>query len=216
MDLTMVIDMDPLEAKQAADELEAHRQHLTTEEETFLAGYQALATGRPIINLQEAIAAGGCFDDGTDQAALPRLAVARPYDRWVYLHRWSSGGVAFTAATWTRWPRHGTTNRAWGVELPTGTLRPFAAGEWVSNGSRRAMVPPVPLGTRLRLGRRGAGGWRSCITLFEVGEWATAPRPPGDPALLRHLAGHLYVVEATWDLTDLERAVLAGTRTEGN
>jgi len=33
--------------------------------------------------------------------------------------------------------------------------------------------------------------------------------PPQDPALLRRLMGDLWVVLAVWDLTSLERAVLA-------
>lgn len=42
-------------------------------------------------------------------------------------------------------------------------------------------------------------------------EWA--PVPPTDPFLLRHLGGTLYVVLAQWDLTPLEKAVLAGRLT---
>lgn len=34
--------------------------------------------------------------------------------------------------------------------------------------------------------------------------------PPGDPLLLKHLAGTLYAVLAVWDLTELERAVFGG------
>lgn len=37
---------------------------------------------------------------------------------------------------------------------------------------------------------------------------------PVDPALLKHIGGDLYAVVATWDLTDLERAVLDGHRAE--
>ena len=47
--------------------------------------------------------------------------------------------------------------------------------------------------------------WLSLI-LWEA-EWETVPR---DPLLLRHLAGGLYAVMASWDLTPLERAVLKG------
>ena len=42
--------------------------------------------------------------------------------------------------------------------------------------------------------------------------WERRPRPPGDPALLKHLAGPLYAVLATWDLTPVEQAVLGVTR----
>lgn len=202
MDLT-TIEMDPAEARQHADELEAHRKHLTPEEEAFLDGYRALASGRPIINLRETIAAGGCFDD--DNYALPRLAVARAFDSWVTVTRDFVGRLTF----------HTSSNRnvAWKLDLGR-VMRPLnsSIGEYATYGSRRAMVPPVPIGTRMRLGAPRRGGWRPRLTLFEVGEWAWTPRPPGDPALLRHVGGDLYVVEATWDLTDLERAVLAGAR----
>jgi len=33
--------------------------------------------------------------------------------------------------------------------------------------------------------------------------------PPRDPALIRHIRGDLWAVLAVWDLTELERAVLA-------
>jgi len=33
--------------------------------------------------------------------------------------------------------------------------------------------------------------------------------PPTDPMLLRHPTGHLYAVLAVWDLTEIERAVMA-------
>jgi hypothetical protein len=48
--------------------------------------------------------------------------------------------------------------------------------------------------------------------LWEVEEWTwrTTPRPPGDPALLRHVGGDIYAVEAIWDLTPLEQLVLSG------
>ena len=36
------------------------------------------------------------------------------------------------------------------------------------------------------------------------------PRPPGDPALLRHVGGDVYAVEAVWELTELEKLVLSG------
>ena len=43
--------------------------------------------------------------------------------------------------------------------------------------------------------------------LWEVEQWD--PTPPVDPALVRHIRGDLWAVIAMWDLTELERAVLA-------
>jgi len=48
--------------------------------------------------------------------------------------------------------------------------------------------------------------------LWEATWEQTNPPPPRDPALLRHIAGDLWVVMRTWDLTDLERAVLSARR----
>lgn len=51
--------------------------------------------------------------------------------------------------------------------------------------------------------------------LWEVEQWSEeriGARPDRDPFLLRHLGGELYAIVAEWDLTDLERAIIAGTR----
>jgi hypothetical protein len=58
---------------------------------------------------------------------------------------------------------------------------------------------------------RPAKGLHLYDVLFEVDKWSRAnPIVTRDPALLRRLGGDLYVVCATWDLTELERHVLAG------
>jgi hypothetical protein len=43
------------------------------------------------------------------------------------------------------------------------------------------------------------------VILWEA-EWQHVP---SDPLLLRHITGPLYAVLASWDLTELERAVLS-------
>jgi hypothetical protein len=43
--------------------------------------------------------------------------------------------------------------------------------------------------------------------LWEVERWELVP--PTDPALIRHIRGDLWAVLATWDLTEIERHVLA-------
>ena len=93
------------------------------------------------------------------------------------------------------------------LELPAG----FTAGErsiherWAA---WMAMVPIVPPA------HRPARGLGDRLVLWEADDWtwSTVPAPPGDPALLRHIGGDLYAVEATWNLTELERLVLSGRR----
>ncbi len=77
--------------------------------------------------------------------------------------------------------------------------------EWV------ACVPFVPPAHRPRL-RRLSG-----LHLLWEANWSAEidrqPTPPEDPALLKHIGGDLFIVLDTWDLTDLEMAVLrSGSR----
>src|SRR4029077_20974641 len=69
--------------------------------------------------------------------------------------------------------------------------------------SGTTVVPPVPPRFRPRRPARLAG----LHILWEVEQWD--PTPPRDPALLRPSRGALWSVLPTWDLTDLERHVLA-------
>lgn len=62
-----------------------------------------------------------------------------------------------------------------------------------------AQVPLIP--PRLRPGETQL---RNYWILWEA-DWKEAPR---DPMLLKKLTGDLYVVLATWELTDLERAAM--------
>lgn len=74
------------------------------------------------------------------------------------------------------------------------------------------MVPIVPADVRETV----TGPLRDYHILWEVEQWHDQPlvTPPTDPYLIRHIGGSLWSVEAEWDLTDLEKAVIAGTRRE--
>jgi hypothetical protein len=69
-----------------------------------------------------------------------------------------------------------------------------------------AMVPMVPPDI---LPPRGADLAKHFI-LWEVESWDFSP--PIDPILLRPIGGELYAVVAQWDLTEVERSIIAGTR----
>lgn len=183
------------------------RQRGDREEAAILRGYKALARGREVIDLPAVIRAGGVHDDG-----LPKLAVATSSHHFVYVRRDRDGTVRFVPQ------RRGelASNRRRDVyPMPVGTLpdaerhsvtevriRGWHQHPW--DGDFRAMVPLVP--PRLR----PAHSLDGYTTLFEVDRWEADPAPPVDPALLKHLGGDLYVLLGVWDLTDLERVVLAG------
>lgn len=208
MDLP-TITMNPEEAKERAEAYEELRNP-TEEERAIWQGFAALAAGKTLINLQHAMEAGGYDENGW-----PRMAVMGALEQWCHL------GVAKLrdgSVRWTFAPRdlraRQSERRIFRFDIPSVHCEVVSVGSWSWTAeARRALVPNVPPELR----PRGKGNWRDTpislahfAILWEVPEWEQAPRPPGDPALLRHLGGDLWTVEAIWDLTELEQAVLSG------
>jgi hypothetical protein len=92
------------------------------------------------------------------------------------------------------------------IDLPTDSF-PRRSAKWGRHFA--AMTPLVPIHLRPKP-RQGnpQGALANYHILFEA-EWR--PVPPKDPLLLRRVGqADLWVVLAAWDLTEVERAVLAG------
>jgi len=185
---------------QALEKVREYRGAIALEDRMLARGYRALARGRRLIDLQTVIAAGGQYENG-----LPRLAAIRADATrcWVELHR--NGGVTFRddSSSWVR----NRTRHFLGLPLVFAP-RTESLDSWggFSGAGLAAMVPPIPPRHRPRRGALGD------YTVLWEATWERQPRPPGDPALLRRLGGTMYVVLATWDLTELERTVLAALR----
>jgi len=165
----------------------AVRERHNLEDEAIMRGYQQIVKGRRLINLTATFAAGGFDDQGR-----PRLAMARATDERVRVDISPTLLTFFPAAMGRRPPSNAGLN---GGVLRVDIERRSRAG-W---DTPEAIVPIVPPG--LRPHRALAKHW----ILFEA-DWQA---PPRDPALVRHIAGDLWTVLATWNLTELERAVLA-------
>lgn len=187
-------------------ELDEVQTRLLEEDKALRDGYRAIAAGRQVIRLGDAIAGGGVDDRG-----LPLLAAIRADAEWCWVSRDQLGTLGFTPWNDTEWGSYRRTRHRIRIRgaLPSCAQLGHETGwhhhdEW--NGSYRALVPTVPAPLR------PAHHLRNYVTLFEVPKWEkhVLPRPPGDPLLLKHLNGHLYAVVAQWDLTELEKAVLAG------
>lgn len=202
MDLA-TLDISPDEA---ADRLAAYRaldpDQRTPTDEGVLAGYRAAARGLPLIQLRDAIGMGGYFDNG-----LPRLAVVRADARycWCTVNRWwgprNRNDIVYCATDDDR-GRAAVGRYRVALTLP----RPTGYGDVRRSG--RTLVPTVPPEHRPK--RHLLGRFH---ILWEVEAWEdVAPR---DPALLRHVRGDLWAVLATWDLTELERAVLSAGMRDG-
>jgi len=212
MDLsTIELDREAAAERFAAYERAAKARH-NDEDEAIAAGYKALSEGKRLISLRETVKAGG-----VDELARPRLAVAASTAQWVWLsvgtrmswvqaenkyRSFANGTVRYSVIPNPRLSR-GRVGLRRRIELSD--VIPKSArvtDDRVASWRYRAMVPIVPPDLR------PTRALTTYHTLFEA-EWGLDPSPPVDPALIQHLFGDLWVVVAEWDLTPLERAVLA-------
>ena len=197
------LDLDPMVARKAFLEYRASvRQRHSEEEAQIMRGYRALSQGKIVIDLAATIRKGGGHIQRSRWGGdvwVPNLAVMRADAPWCHVRTNPDGSLIFYKDD--RGPRSNETRYV--VSLPAGTLpEPVATPYHHAYFSHfRAMVPPVPPGVR------PAKSLENYHVLFEA-EWQQVA--PKDPALLKHIGGDLYVVCAVWDLTELERTVLAG------
>lgn len=191
--------------EEAKAKLEAYRaqnaKRVDEEYQAAEAGYAALAEGTPLISLTEAIRNGGL-----DEKMRPKLAIARADRKQVrcYLQRGQSR-LRFDATTKAEnW-------RIKDTHIANGLILFIDMGRRDINADGYALVPMVPADVREDVHIRLA----DCFVLWEVEAWSDqriGARPDRDPFLLRHIGGDLYAVIADWDLTELERLVMAGRR----
>ena len=200
---TITMDPDVAEERLAEYE-EACRRSKDAELAAIRDGYEALAEGTPLLNLQQVIR-----ESPRDEKHRPMLAIARA-DRRQVGFTWSHGAeeahfCANASLSMYQLDRDSTL----GVHVNMGEAGPGVETTWGRGASHGyALVPLTPpnvLPQRSHL--------RRYFVLWEVEEWSDSEigvQPDRDPLLLRHLGGDLYVVHGAWDLTDLERAVMAG------
>jgi hypothetical protein len=179
--------------EQAREKLRAVRQQLhrraDSEYQQLETAYKAAAQGKPLIMLSEALRTAPL-----DEKGRPRLAVSRADRVQVRFQAWTG-----------RWS---WTSTARGQEFRNSQLQVLVdhTGADYRTPDGYALVPIVPPDVR------GNHSLETHSILWEVEQWADRPigaRPDIDPLLLKHLGGDLYAVVAEWDLTDIERAIMA-------
>lgn len=164
-------------------------------------GYRILARGGRLVDVNEAMKAGGL-----NLAGQPKLAIARAHapsvlwepetqGQWVNLKPAgyiTTGGGTFNYYQ-TRNKRLTDDRVRW--KIANGTFPPLHLNE---RKNFRGMVPLVPLPHRPR------HDLSNYFILWEA-NWHSVPV---DPYLLRPLAGSLMEIVAEWDLTPLEVAAV--------
>jgi hypothetical protein len=165
----------------------------TAEDEAIAQAYRAAKRGLQVIRLTQAIAMGGFFES----SGLPRIAVAGA--TWSECHViWNSDDIVFNEDGAYYGNRGALVGRN-SVRVP---MRDTAIPVMRSWRRGRAPIPLVPPRHRPKLRRL-----KHCHVLWEVEQWNSVPAK--DPALIKHIRGDLWSVLAVWDLTELERAILA-------
>lgn len=167
----------------------------------LMQAYKQLARGHAVIDLAAVMRAAGTKTFDSCPLPLPLLAIV-PSDaaRCAVLMR-SDGGATFAdARDFDGW-RDVARRPTYATSLPAGTYPTFD-GSLHRYRKQSTLVPLIPPALRPKF---KLGNYR---TLFEVESWTV--EPPRDPLLLKKLGGGLYAVLASWDLTDVERAILRG------
>lgn len=202
-----LITMSKVEARTKLSEYrKALHKRADAEWDAAAKGYEQLAIGRALFCLSDVIRNGGLDDDWR-----PRLAIGRADWREInFLWRGGSSVASFCKSS-SRWSSR--TVRGEVRDLPMGQVNERRSED---RAYRRdvdvfAPVPMVPaeVANSVRFDRT------KTHILWEVEQWSEksmlAP-PPRDPYLVQHLGGDLWAILAQWDLTELERAVMAGRR----
>ena len=154
---------------------------------------EAASEGHDIVNVGDAIAFGGFYDDGR-----PILAIARADRKQVRVYKsWRLGPTLTFDA-------HATSGQ--GPQSET-LVREVTRRE-IANHQTRTGYATVPMAPPKH--RPPTGQLRDWFVLWEVDQWHDRPvtDPPFDPWLLKHIEGDFYQVLACWDLTELERAAM--------
>ncbi len=146
--------------------------------------YKAASQGKPIIDVAAAWKSTGLKD------GYPRLALARADWQECFFDKWNKE---------FRDKQRSMRAREHWIQVPDDS--------WNWDGVGRSVVgtavPFMPPSVRPRR-------WLSTYhILFEVERWT---QYPADPFLIKQITGWLFVVEAEWELTELERALLQGLR----
>ncbi len=151
--------------------------------------YNQLKSGRKVIDFYKVFDAAGIHNKWE-----PRIAIAPANLRIVYCSYYKNGEVVFKAESesWRRNPF---------MTIKADPLPNEYFGQYEYAKELKTPVPKIPASLRPK------GDLSRYWILWEVEKWETIPK---DPYLLKRLTKNIFVILAGWDLTELERSVIAG------
>ena len=157
------------------------------------ATYNQLKSGRKLIDINAVMAK--C---PLDAKGFPKLAIARAdSDVCCCSIQGSTGNTIFHSGqpTWRTSRKRVTVN---------GVIHPLSWSKYTEQ--KYSLLPMIPPSVYPK------GRLSNYYILWEVDKWEDRNPllPPTDPWLLKRINAHIFVVLAEWELTELERSVMAG------
>lgn len=168
------------QAVEAVKAYRAGRERHDALDKEILRIYRAIAAGKTVISVHDAIRAAG-----VDEFGRPRLAIMRADQEAVRCDAWHSEKVTFMSQM-----------RSTAADLKFEIAWPNRAKTGVFN-SLWALLPRIPPQYRPAV--------LSDYHLLWEADWTAIPR---DPYLLKRLGKDAWAVVAAWDLTSVEMNVL--------
>lgn len=184
--------------------VKAFRTHRLPEFQDLKKVYNEMRKGARIIDINKVIKKGGRHDNEH-----PKLAIAKATVKKVWCKLYFNGTVQYINRDAGRWSTGPDQVRKEDIDLPICFKEfpreriPAEPGGW--RPDRFQLRAPVPIIPAEHLPKKLTN---EHYILWEVDEWQMVP--PTDPYLLRRITRTLFVVEAAWDLTPLEKSVMAG------
>lgn len=176
------IEIDQAQAGMLYRQYREHRNQFTKIDAEIERIYRQISRGHKVVMALESIRQAGL-----DAQGRPRLAIIRADATTCYFST-GTNQVLFSMDQWISRVR----TKRW-VEVPWPEM------QWRAGVRARARVPLIPVF------HRPAANLDRYHILFEA-DWVGVPV---DPMLLRRLGKDAWLVLAAWDLTAVERAVLA-------
>lgn len=162
--------------------------------------YNQIKTGRKVIDIFKAIKEGGVH-----QNYRPKLAIAKANNKQVRCRYDQNGDIIYCNKSRTGWPlAEDVILKDCLPKIPKEFL-PKASWNTSGHDTKFELQAPVPIIPPKHLPKVLTDDY---YILWEVDQWKMIP--PTDPWLLRRITKTMFVVLAGWDLTELEKSVMAG------
>lgn len=150
-------------------------------------------------------------DTGLNHKGNPQIAICRADAKKCYLQKLHDGAAVFSHIPLKRWDTRWSARKTQKeIEVPNETFiwknslgKKATYQSQIENSQLSTIAPIIPPHILIEKVKYKLKNYH---ILWEVEEWK--PEPPRDPILLKQITTNLFGVLATWDLTEIERAII--------